>query len=103
MSTTTPARHESAAHSVTSTVTVRALRENLSDVLGRVTYGHERVLVTRNGRPAAMLIDIDDLLALEALEELADTQAYKAAKAADDGERIPLDQLDEFLAAPDAE
>ena len=103
MSTTLPAPLDTGAHTLTSSVPVRDLRENLSDILGRVAYGHERVLVTRNGRPAAVLIDVEDLLTLEQLEMAVDAQAYKEAKASDDGERIPLDQLDEFLSAPAVE
>lgn len=55
---------------------LRAVRDHLSDFVDRAEREHERVVVTRNGRPAAVLIGYDDLAALEeTLEILADPQA----------------------------
>ncbi|MHB1536140.1 MAG: type II toxin-antitoxin system Phd/YefM family antitoxin [Acidimicrobiales bacterium] len=45
------------------------MRSTLSAVVERVETTHERVTITRNGRPAAVLINPDDL---EALEETLD-------------------------------
>ncbi len=57
------------------------LRAHLSDVLSKVSYGERRVLVTRNGRPLAVilpvadaahyaeLIDADDRAAVDAVED----------------------------------
>lgn len=54
---------------------LRAVRDHLSDFVDRAEREHERVVVTRNGRPAAVLIGYDDLAALEeTLEILADPQ-----------------------------
>lgn len=78
---------------VTSEVTTRELRSNLSDVLGRAMYGGERIGVTRNGRLAAVVVGVADLEALEALEMAQDVAAYRAAKAEDDGTRIDLAEL----------
>lgn len=76
--------------SVTSEVSTRELRGQLSDVLGRTMYGHERVGITRNGKLAAVLIGVDDLEALEEFEMEQDVAAYRQAKEADDGTRVPL-------------
>jgi antitoxin YefM len=55
---------------------LRAVRDHLSEFVDRAEREHERVVVTRNGRPAAVLIGYDDLAALEeTLEILADPQA----------------------------
>jgi prevent-host-death family protein len=55
---------------------LRAVRDHLSEFVDRAEREHERVVVTRNGRPAAVLIGYDDLAALEeTVEILADPQA----------------------------
>jgi prevent-host-death family protein len=72
-----------------STVKATELREKLSDTLGRVTYGGERVTVIRSGKPVAALVPIDDLAALEALEDREDLRAALEAirRAEADGEK----------------
>jgi len=60
-------------------------------------YAGERVGVTRNGRLAAVLVSVNDLEALEEFEMSQDVAAYRAAKAADDGVRISLDELQREL------
>jgi prevent-host-death family protein len=79
--------------SVTSSVSARELRADLSSIVGRVSFGHERIGVTRNGKLAAVVIGIDDLELLEQLEVANDLAAYTAARAADDGSRATLDDL----------
>ncbi|SHG09301.1 type II toxin-antitoxin system Phd/YefM family antitoxin [Streptoalloteichus hindustanus] len=44
---------------------LRTVRGHLSEFVDRAEREHERVVVTRNGRPAAVLIGYDDLTALE--------------------------------------
>lgn len=64
---------------------LRAVRDHLSEFVDRAEREHERVVVTRNGRPAAVLIGYDDLEALEAtLELLADPQALAELRDARD-------------------
>lgn len=79
--------------SVTSTYTTRELRAELADIVGRASYGHERVAITRNGRLAAVVIGPDDLELLERLEEADDLRAYHEAVAEDDGGRVTLEEL----------
>jgi prevent-host-death family protein len=74
-------------------VSTRALREGLSDTVNRVAYGHERIGITRHGKLAAVIIDAEDFALLEKLEIAVDVAAYDAAKAEDDGHRVPLDEL----------
>jgi antitoxin YefM len=55
---------------------LRTVHDHLSDFVDRAEREHERVVVTRNGRPAAVLIGYDDLAALEeTLEILSDADA----------------------------
>ncbi len=84
---------------VTSEVTTRELRGQLSDVLGRAMYAGERIGVTRNGKLAAVVVSVDDLEALEAFEMAEDVAAYRAAKAEDDGTRVSLAELRADLTA----
>lgn len=78
---------------LTSEVSTRELRAQLSDVLGRAMYAGERIGVTRNGRLAAVVVGVADLEALEEFEMAQDVAAYREAKAGDDGQRVTLDEL----------
>ena len=49
---------------------LRAVRDHLSEFVDRAEREHERVVVTRNGRPAAVLIGYEDLAALEETLEI---------------------------------
>ena len=64
---------------VAKTVPVREFRTKLSELLGDVADRREHVLVTRNGKPAAALVPIDEY---EALEETADILSDSATLAA---------------------
>lgn len=44
---------------------LRTVRDHLSEFVDRAEREHEHVVVTRNGRPAAVLIGYDDLAGLE--------------------------------------
>lgn len=74
-------------------VSVADLRTTLSDTINRAAYGHERIEITRRGKVAAVMVSVEDLYRLEELEDHADLEAYRAAKAADDGGRVGLDEL----------
>lgn len=64
------------------TVPVRELRSNLSALLSDVADRRDHVLVTRNGRPAAALVPIDEYESLEETAEiLSDPAALSALEA----------------------
>lgn len=66
------------------TESLRQVRDHLSEVVDRVEQEHERVTLTRNGRPAAVLISPDDLAQLEeTLEVLGDLEALAEIREAD--------------------
>ncbi|MFD1716149.1 type II toxin-antitoxin system prevent-host-death family antitoxin [Amnibacterium flavum] len=79
--------------SMSSAISTRELRDQLSDVLGRAMYAGERIGVTRNGKLAAVVISVADLEALEEFEMAQDVAAYREATAADDGSRVSLTEL----------
>jgi prevent-host-death family protein len=67
---------------VAKTVPVREFRTRLSQLLSDVADRREHVLVTRNGRPAAALVPIDEYEALEETAEiLSDPEALAAIEA----------------------
>jgi prevent-host-death family protein len=64
------------------TVPVREFRTRLSQLLSDVADRREHILVTRNGRPAAALVPIDEYEALEETAEiLSDPEALAAIEA----------------------
>lgn len=58
-----------------TTDSLRNVKDRFSDFVDRVEREHERVVVTRNGRPAAVLISPDDLDSLEETLDLLSDQA----------------------------
>ncbi len=54
---------------MTDTVAFSEAKAHLSELADRVENEHDRILVTRNGRPSFVLISPDDL---ESLEETLD-------------------------------
>jgi len=61
-----------------STEALRTVKDRLSEFVDRVQREHERVVITRNGTPAAVLISPEDLdLLEEALDLLSDRKAIK--------------------------
>lgn len=50
-------------------IPVTQARAELADLINRVVYGGERVVVTRHGKPLVALVSADDLRRLEELEE----------------------------------
>ena len=64
------------------TVPVREFRTNLSALLSDVADRRDHVLVTRNGKPAAALVPIDEYDALEETAEiLSDPETLAAIEA----------------------
>lgn len=67
---------------MTVTLPLADVRDRLSPLVGSVQSTHERVVITKNGRPSAVLIAYDDLESLEeTLEILADPEAVAAIRA----------------------
>jgi prevent-host-death family protein len=56
-----------------TTIPLADLKARLSAVLDEVRDTHERVVITRNGRPEAVLMAVSDLEALEETLELLST------------------------------
>lgn len=84
-------------------VPVREFRTKLSELLSDVADRRDHVLVTRNGKPAAALVPIDEYQALEETAEILSDPATLDAIAAgmselEQGDTIALDDLRRDLA-----
>ena len=68
-----------------TTEALRTVRDRFSEYVDRVQHEHERIVVTRNGRPAAVLISAEDLASLEeTLAVLGDAGAVRSIREADE-------------------
>jgi prevent-host-death family protein len=67
---------------------VTEVRNNLAEILNRVAYGGERVVLQRRQKGVAAVVPMEDLALLEALEDQADLKA--ALKAKKEKGRVPL-------------
>ncbi|MDA8043989.1 MAG: type II toxin-antitoxin system Phd/YefM family antitoxin [Actinomycetota bacterium] len=70
---------------MSETLPLAEIKAHLSEIVDRVEREHERVVLTRNGRPAAVILSPGDLEALEdTLELLSDPQALAEIRAGRD-------------------
>ena len=79
-------------------IPVREFRSRLGELLSDVADRRDHVLVTRNGKPAAVLVPVDEYEALEETAEiLSDPDAITAIEAGlaelSRGETVTLDEL----------
>ena len=87
---------------VMTTIPLADVKARLSAVLDEVRDTHERVVITRNGRPEAVILSVADLEALEeTLDLLATPGTLEQIRQAEDeiarGEAIDADELDRLL------
>ena len=68
---------------MSDTLPLAEIKAHLSEIVDRVEREHDRVVLTRNGRPAAIIMSPADLEALEdTLELLSNPEALAEIKAA---------------------
>jgi prevent-host-death family protein len=79
---------------MTRVSTTRA-REALSDVINRVVYQGERIVLERHGKDVVALVPVADLELLEELEDRIDLE--DARKRLRERGRIPWDKIKEKL------
>ena len=77
-------------------LSITEVREELADIVNRVAYGGDRVLLCRRDKPLVALVSIDDLALLEELEDRMDVAAAEEALAEED-EPISYDDLRKAL------
>ncbi|NLF33206.1 MAG: type II toxin-antitoxin system Phd/YefM family antitoxin [Planctomycetes bacterium] len=75
-----------------TSVTISQARQGLSDIFDKVAFGRERIVVERRGKQRVAIVPIEDMEALEALEDKLDLEL--AVKALEEpGESVTLDEL----------
>jgi prevent-host-death family protein len=70
-----------------TTLSIAEARNNLADAINRVSYGGERVVFARRGKPVAALISANDLALLQRIEDAEDIR--EAAKVLKEYDRNP--------------
>lgn len=80
------------------TLSLAEIKKRLSEIIDGVERQHDRVVLTRHGRPAAVILSPDDLESLEeTLEILSDPRALReirdAERELDAGEVVTADEL----------
>lgn len=83
---------------MSETLPLAEVKSKFSEMVDRVEHTHDRIVVTRNGRPAAVMISPDELASLEdTLELLSDPEAMRelaeARRAAAAGDYVTGDEL----------
>jgi antitoxin YefM len=69
---------------MSETIPFTEVKAHLSELVDRVAREHDRVVVTRNGRPVAVLISPDELAGLEeTLDLLSDDDARVSLRRAE--------------------
>jgi antitoxin YefM len=64
---------------VTTTTSLADAKNRLSEIVHSAMTTHERVIVTKNGKPAVAIVSVDDLAALEETLEILSDQALMAS------------------------
>ena len=73
-------------------VSTAEARKNFSDLINKVAYGNESIILTRRGKKVAAIISTDDLELLQRIEDYIDIQDAKKALA-EPGENISADEF----------
>lgn len=83
-----------------TSITSVQIRKEVAEILSRTEYLKERFEITRNGKPVAALVPIEDMRLLEELEDKLDgllaregVKDYLSGRA----ETISLDELQQHL------
>ena len=67
-------------------------RKNFADIVNKVAYGKESIILTRRGQDVAALVSIDELELLQQIEDYIDLEDAKKALQ-DSGENIPAHEV----------
>ncbi len=76
------------------TLSLAAVKNRFSEIVDRVNKQHDRVIVTRNGVPAVVVVSVEELESLEeTLEILSDRDTVAALRESDQQIAEGLDEV----------
>ncbi|MET8166206.1 type II toxin-antitoxin system Phd/YefM family antitoxin [Streptomyces sp. NPDC057456] len=73
-------------------IPVTQARAELADLINRVVYGGERVVVTRHGKPLVALVSAADLERLDALDKAAEEPVISSVTTVREVASAPREQ-----------
>lgn len=73
-------------------IPVTQARAELADLINRVVYGNERVVVTRHGKPLVALVSAADLERLEAIDQPVEERAISSVSGVNSLASAPGEQ-----------
>ncbi|MBA3308231.1 MAG: type II toxin-antitoxin system Phd/YefM family antitoxin [Chloroflexi bacterium] len=65
----------------TKAISVTDARDDFAELVNRVAYGKDRVIISRRGRKLAAIVPVSDVALLELLDDELDLMAARAALA----------------------
>lgn len=77
-------------------IPVTQARAELAELINRVVYGRERVVVTRHGRPLVALVSAADLERLEAADAPSEDEVISTVSTVEPGSSAPSEQQRRF-------
>ena len=77
---------------MTRTISTADARKTFADIVNKVAYGKESVVLTRRGQEVAALISIEELELLQQIEDYIDIEDAKKALA-EPGRNIPAQEV----------
>lgn len=72
--------------------TITKLRATMSDTIGRVRHTGERVIIEKNGKPAAAIVPIEDLEWMEAMERAEDEEDLRFLRECKEEGTVTLEE-----------
>jgi len=78
------------------TISTADARMNFSDIVNKVAYGNESVVLTRRGKNIAALISMEELELLQRIEDRLDIEDANKA-VSEKGESIPAEEAWKML------
>ena len=80
-----------------TTLSIAEARNGLAEAINRVSYGGERVVFARRGKPVAALVSPEDLAFLQRMEDFDDLRDAAKVLKAYDRDQSSFKRLDEYV------
>lgn len=75
-----------------TTISTADARKHFADIVNKVAYGNEPIVLTRRGQEVAALVSIEEFELLQQIEDHIDIEDAKKALA-EPGENIPAKEV----------